>query len=136
QAVVDAVPSKQPDYHPLYDLELPTRQKIEKIATDIYGASSVVFMPGARAAIRRLEAAGSGDLPICIAKTQYSLSDNPRVPGRPEGFSVTVREIRLSAGAGFIVALTGDMLTMPGLPSLPAAEGMTISADGEVRGLE
>lgn len=135
KAVVDAVPSKQPDYRPIYDLELPTRQKIEKIATEIYGASHVAFAPAARGALRRLQGAGFGNLPICMAKTQYSLSDNPRVVGRPEGFSVTVREIRLSAGAGFIVVLTGDVLTMPGLPETPSAAQMILDADGSVTGL-
>ncbi len=135
QAVVDAVPSTEPEYCPLYDLNLPTRKKIEKIATEIYGAREVVFAVSARRAIRRFRSAGYGDLPICIAKTQYSLSDNPRAAGRPEGFSITVREARLSAGAGFIVALTGDILTMPGLPETPSAEGMVLHTDGTVTGL-
>ena len=135
QTVVDAIPSAEPEYCPLYELDLPARKKIEEIATAIYGAREVVFAPGVRGAIRRFRSAGYGDLPICVAKTQYSLSDNPRGIGRPEGFTITVREARLSAGAGFIVALTGDMLTMPGLPEVPSAEGMMLHSDGTVTGL-
>lgn len=135
ETVVDAIPSAEPEYRPLYGLDLPARKKIEAIATTVYGAREVVFASGVRGAIRRFRSAGYGDLPICVAKTQYSLSDNPRAAGRPEGFTITVREARLSAGAGFIVALTGDMLTMPGLPEIPSAEGMTLNSDGTVTGL-
>ncbi len=135
KAVTDSVKSGESDFHPLYPLDLPVREKIETIAAEVYGADTVNFTAAARRTLRRLEKEGYGELPVCIAKTQYSLSDKPRVVGRPEGFSISVREIRLSAGAGFVVALTGETLTMPGLPPHPASEGMTISADGTVSGL-
>ena len=92
-------------------------------------------MPAAQKALAEAEALGYGKLPVCIAKTQYSLSDNPALTGRPEGFTVTVREARISAGAGFIVALTGDIMTMPGLPRVPAAEKIDIDANGKIEGL-
>ena len=135
EAVLDALPSRHPDHRPFYDLSLSTTEKIEKIAKGIYGAQNVVFSRDARVGIKRLANAGFGDLPVCIAKTQYSLSDNPRVLGRPDGHSFTVREVRVAAGAGFIVALSGDMLTMPGLPEYPSAEEMVLNRDGTVIGL-
>ncbi|MBC8080400.1 MAG: formate--tetrahydrofolate ligase [Gorillibacterium sp.] len=106
----------------LYERELPIKEKIERIVQEIYGGSGVSFAPAAEKAIRRITESGFGDLPVCMAKTQYSLSDNAKLLGRPEGFTVTVREIRLSAGAGFIVAITGNVMTMPGLPKVPTAE--------------
>jgi formate--tetrahydrofolate ligase len=111
------------------------RKKIESVAVKIYGAGGVVFAPGAAKEIDRLEGIGFGGLPVCMAKTQYSLSDDPAKLGRPEGFSITVRSVRVSAGAGFVVALTGDIMTMPGLPKLPAAERIDISPDGKISGL-
>ena len=109
--------------------------KIEAIARKIYGAEGVDFTAAARRTIEEIEGLGMDKLPVCMAKTQYSLSDDPAKLGRPQGFRITVRELRLSAGAGFIVALTGDILTMPGLPKHPAAENMDITEDGRITGL-
>lgn len=119
----------------LYDEKLPIKQKIEIIATEIYGANGVHYSPSAEKKIAEIQALGCADLPICMAKTQYSLSDNPAKLGRPTGFTITVKEIRLSAGAGFIVALLGDVMTMPGLPKKPAAAAIDIDAKGNISGL-
>ncbi|MFQ5888860.1 MAG: formate--tetrahydrofolate ligase [Gemmatimonadota bacterium] len=123
------------DFRPLYPLEVPLAEKLETIATRAYGARGINMLPAAERAVTRFVAAGYGDLPVCVAKTQYSLSDNPALHGRPCDFEVTVRELRLSAGAGFVVALTGDVLTMPGLPARPAAEAMRVHPDGRIEGL-
>ena len=104
------------DYRPLYDTDLTLEEKIKTIVTKIYGGKNVIYTPEAALQLRRLEKTSLSKLPVCMAKTQYSLSDNPKLLGRPEGFDVTVREVRASAGAGFIVVLTGDIMTMPGLP--------------------
>lgn len=130
--LIDAVPSS---FRPLYEVELPIKQKINIIASEIYGASGVVYTPSAEKTIKKIEEMGLDKLPICMAKTQYSLSDNPVLLGRPEGFDITVREIRISAGAGFIVAITGDIMTMPGLPKVPAAEKIDIDEKGMISGL-
>lgn len=122
-------------FHHLYDLDLPVKAKIEKICTEIYGADGVSYTADAEKLLKRFTDMGYGHLPICIAKTQYSLSDNPDLKGRPQGFNVTIREVRLSAGAGFIVALTGTIMTMPGLGKSPAAEKIDIKANGEIVGL-
>ena len=122
------------DYCPLYDTSLSIAEKIQTIVTKIYGGRSVVYTPDAAAQLKRLEKTDLARLPVCMAKTQYSLSDNPKLLGRPEGFDVTVREVRASAGAGFIVVLTGDIMTMPGLPKNPAAEKIDIE-DGVITGL-
>lgn len=114
-------------FRPLYELELPIKEKITRIVQDIYGGDGVVFAPAAEKAIRKINELGYGDLPVCMAKTQYSLSDNAKLLGRPQGFTVNVREIRLSAGAGFIVAITGNIMTMPGLPKVPTAEQLGIA---------
>ena len=132
---VVAACEKPADFHVLYDEALPIQEKIETIAHKIYHAGSVLYTKGAEKAIRDITALGFGNLPICIAKTQYSLSDNPSLLGAPEGFEITVRDVKLSAGAGFVVALTGDIMTMPGLPKVPAAMGMDIDADGKITGL-
>ncbi|HQD38063.1 MAG TPA: formate--tetrahydrofolate ligase, partial [Candidatus Avimonas sp.] len=105
------------------------------IAREIYGADGVDFLPAASKELDRLTALGYGSLPVCIAKTQYSFSDNPQLAGRPTGFKITVREVRLSAGAGFVVAITGDIMTMPGLPKVPAAEKIDIDESGRITGL-
>jgi len=130
--LTDTVPSR---FKALYDVKLPIKEKIETIAREIYGARGVVYSPAADKMIKKLEELGLSDLPVCMAKTQYSLSDNPKLLGRPENFEITVREIRVSAGAGFIVALTGEIMTMPGLPKIPAAEKIDIDADGVITGL-
>jgi len=126
---------KAPSYQPLYPVAQPLKQKIEKIAREIYGAKDVAYVGSAEKDIARLEAIGLRDVPVCMAKTQYSFSDDPKKLGRPEGFTITVREVTPSAGAGFVVAHTGDIMTMPGLPKRPAAEGMTVATDGTITGL-
>lgn len=123
------------NFAPIYDEKASIDEKINIIAKEIYGADGVVYTPKAKKAIARLEKQGFDKLPICMAKTQYSLSDDPSLLGRPSGFEITVREVRVSAGAGFVVALTGDVMTMPGLPKVPAANNMDIDKDGKIVGL-
>lgn len=123
------------DFRFLYHLELPVKEKIAAICQEIYGADGVTYSAEANRTIATLEDLGYGQLPICIAKTQYSLSDNPDLKGRPRGFRVNVREVRLSAGAGFIVAIAGNIMTMPGLGKTPAAETIDIKDNGEIVGL-
>jgi formate--tetrahydrofolate ligase len=118
-----------------YDLTDPVEEKIRKVAVNIFGAKDIEILPEAKARIEEFTKSGYGELPICIAKTQYSLSDDPKALGRPEGFTLTVREVRLSAGAGYLVVLTGKILTMPGLPSHPAALDISIDGDGKIHGL-
>jgi formate--tetrahydrofolate ligase len=118
-----------------YPLDVSYVQKADLIAKNVYGAEGADVEPAARATFERLELEGYGGLPVCMAKTQLSISDDPKKQGRPTGFRVTVREARLSAGAGFVVALLGDVMTMPGLPKVPAARNVRIEADGTVRGL-
>ena len=130
--LLDRVPSR---FRFLYGLDAPVKEKIETIAREIYGARGVVYSPAADRTIRKLTDLGLDDLPVCMAKTQYSLSDNPKMLGRPENFEINVREVRVPAGAGCIVALTGDIMTMPGLPKVPAAEQIDIREDGSITGL-
>jgi formate--tetrahydrofolate ligase len=118
-----------------YETDTPIKEKIEAIATRIYGAKGVVFAGPAEKEIKKLERLGFGNLPICMAKTQYSLTDDPTLIGRPEDFVVTVRSIKVSAGAGFLVALTGDIMTMPGLPKVPSAEHIDVDETGVISGL-
>ena len=118
-----------------YDTSLSIPEKIEQIVRRVYGGEGVQIAPTAKKEIDRLHALGYGELPICMAKTQYSFSDDPQKLGAPEGFTVTVRNVRVSAGAGFIVALTGDIMTMPGLPKVPAAEKIDVTDDGKITGL-
>lgn len=122
-------------FAPIYSLDLPLKEKIQAIATKIYGADGVQYTAAAEKNIKEIEALGGGCLPVCIAKTQYSLSDNPALLGRPEGFQITVREARLSNGAGFVVVLTGNIMTMPGLPKVPAAEKIDVNEKGIIEGL-
>lgn len=127
---------KQPaDFHYMYEVEQSIPEKIEAIAKAIYGADGVDFTAPAKKQLAEIEALGLDKMPICMAKTQYSLSDDATKLGRPEGFRITVKELRISAGAGFIVALTGNILTMPGLPKKPAAENMDIDVNGKISGL-
>lgn len=126
---------KKPEPKYIYDLNDSVEDKIKAVATKIYGAKDVDILPEARELIEGFEKAGYGNLPICVAKTQYSLSDDPKLLGRPEGFTLTVREARLAAGAGYIVILTGKIMTMPGLPKAPAALKIDIDPDGTVHGL-
>jgi len=123
------------NFKPLYDLDLSIEEKMEKIAKEIYRADGVDFTPAAKKQIKELTKLGYDKLPICVAKTQYSFSDDATLLGAPTGFTITVRELRVSAGAGFIVALTGSIMTMPGLPKVPAANGMDILSDGTIIGL-
>ena len=118
-----------------YDASAPIFEKVETIVKRVYGGAGVVFTPAAKKEAERLTVLGFGALPICMAKTQYSFSDDPTKLGAPEGFTVTVRNIRVSAGAGFLVALTGDIMTMPGLPKSPAAERIDVTEDGKITGL-
>jgi formate--tetrahydrofolate ligase len=119
----------------IYDLNASIQEKINSIATKIYGADGVDYMDQALVDIANLEKIGLASLPVCIAKTQYSLSDNASLFGRPKNFKITIRELKASAGAGFIVAYAGSILTMPGLPKHPAAENMDISENGKITGL-
>ncbi|HHL52002.1 MAG TPA: formate--tetrahydrofolate ligase [Flammeovirgaceae bacterium] len=122
-------------FKPIYDLEATVEEKIIKVAKTIYGAGSVVFQPQAKKDLKTIEKLGLTKLPVCIAKTQNSLSDNTKLLGRPEGFKLTVREIEIAAGAGFVIPITGNMLRMPGLPMIPAAESIDIDGDGNITGL-
>ena len=123
------------NFRPLYDAALPIKQKIETIAREIYGADGVDYAPAAEKNIAQCEAMGLGATPVCIAKTQYSFSDDPTRLGRPSGFRITIRDVYPSAGAGFVVALAGDIMTMPGLAKVPAAEAMRVHPDGTIEGL-
>ena len=133
--VVDATDAAPPSPQYVYELEDPAEEKIRKIARTIYGAKDVIFTQTANATLKKIKDLGYGALPICMAKTQLSLTDDPTKPGRPRDFTITVREVRLSAGAGFLVPLTGDMMTMPGLPRVPAARGVKLLPDGKIKGL-
>lgn len=135
EMLCDLIAKHPSNFKPLYDLDLSIREKIEAINHEIYGGASVIFTDNALKEIKNIEALGFSSLPVCMAKTQYSLSDNPSLLGKPEGFTLTVKEVRLSAGAGFIVALTGEIMTMPGLPKIPAANKIDISEEGIITGL-
>jgi len=134
EKVLEAL-DKESDFHFLYDESKPIKEKIETIAKEIYGADSVNYSGKAEKQIKQFTELGYDQMPICMAKTQSSISDDPTIKGRPSNFTVTVREINLSAGAGFLVPLTGPVLTMPGLPKRPAAEGIDVDADGKISGL-
>ena len=123
------------DFRFAYDLDLPLKEKITQIATKIYGADGVDFAPAAAKGIDNLEKLGYGGVPVCMAKTQYSLTDDEKKLGRPEGFRITIRQVSLSAGAGFLVAITGAIMKMPGLPKVPAAEKIDVTSDGKITGL-
>ena len=133
--VVETLRTKESHFAPLYPDNLSLREKIETVAREIYGAGSVSFAPAAAKALDRIEALGFSHMPVCMAKTQYSLSDDPKLLGRPEGFNVNIREAYVSAGAGFVVAITGAIMTMPGLPKRPAAEGIDVDESGKITGL-
>ncbi|UCC82690.1 MAG: formate--tetrahydrofolate ligase [Gemmatimonadota bacterium] len=134
-AVLETVEKGEASYKPLYPLELSIKEKVQTVATKVYGAGDVNYTPQAEKQLTQLEKLGFGDLPICMAKTQYSLSDDPAKRARPEGFDITVREARVSAGAGFVVVLTGDIMTMPGLGKKPAAVNMRVNEKGQIEGL-
>lgn len=135
QKVLDTMRTKESHYKPLYELNLSIKEKIETIAKEIYGADGVAYDPAAEKAIKTIEANGYQELPVCMAKNQYSLSDDATKLGRPTGFTVHIREVYVSAGAGFIVAITGNVMTMPGLPKVPAAEGIDVDENGRITGL-
>ncbi len=123
------------DFHTLYDEKLPIKEKLDIIAKEIYRADGVIYTAQAEKSLKEIEKLGFSDIPVCVAKTQYSLSDDPTKLGKPENFNITVRDLKLSAGAGFVVALTGDIMTMPGLPKVPAAEKIDCDNDGYISGL-
>lgn len=135
QHVVDIVESKSSNFKPLYNWESSVEDKIKTIATKIYGADNIEYTSLAKRNLRTITNLGLENLPICIAKTQKSLSDDPKLLGRPKGFTITVREIEIAAGAGFLVPITGDMMRMPGLPAHPASENIDIDNDGNISGL-
>ncbi len=135
EKLLDTLETKESHYHPLYELDLPLKKKIETIAEEIYGADGVSYAPAAARALKKLEELGFGNLPVCMAKNQYSLSDDQTKLGRPTGFTITVRDVYVSAGAGFVVVLTGNVMTMPGLPKHPAAFDIDVDENGVITGL-
>jgi len=135
EAVVDVVENKATQYKALYHWEAPVKEKIEKIAKEIYGADKIVYENKALLNLKRIDRLGFNDFAICMAKTQKSFSDNEKLIGRPSGFTVTVREIEIAAGAQFLIPILGKMMRMPGLPAVPASENMTIDDHGVISGL-
>lgn len=133
--VVETIEKKPSNFTPLYDLKLSLKDKIETVAKEIYGAATVTYDNAAEKAIAKIEELGYQQVPVCMAKNQYSLSDDPTRLGRPTGFNIHIREVYVSAGAGFVVAITGTVMTMPGLPKKPAAEGIDVNEDGIITGL-
>ena len=129
--VIKNLDNNENHFHYLYDEKLSIKEKIEIVSKEIYGAEGVIYSEKAEESIKKIESIGRDKLPICIAKTQYSLSDDPKLLGRPEKFNITIREILLKNGAEFIVAIAGNIMTMPGLPKIPAAEAIHIAEDGE-----
>lgn len=134
-AVVETIEGTKSEYKPLYDEKLTVREKLDIIAKEIYRADGVNFAPKAAKALREIEDLGLDRVPVCVAKTQYSLSDDPAKLGKPEHFSITVSDVRASAGAGFVVVYTGDVMVMPGLPKVPAADNIDVDEDGKITGL-
>lgn len=135
EKVLNTLENKESNFHVLYPDDMPLKEKINTIAKEIYGADGVVFDPAASKMLDKLTDLGFGNLPVCMAKTQYSLSDDQTKLGHPEGFNITVRDVFVNAGAGFVVALTGAIMTMPGLPKKPAAFGIDVDDDGKITGL-
>lgn len=135
EKVLKTLETKKSDFHVLYEDDLPLEDKIRRVATEIYGAGSVSFSSAAKKQLKTITDMGFGELPVCMAKNQYSLSDDPKLLGRPQGFELSVREAYVSAGAGFVVVLTGDVMTMPGLPKKPAAYGIDVNEAGVITGL-
>ena len=135
EKVIETLETKTSSFHPIYEDDCSLKDKIETVAKEIYGADGVTYAPAAQKMFKKIEDMGFGHLPVCMAKTQYSLSDDASRLGRPEGFTVNVREVYVSAGAGFVVAITGAIMTMPGLPKVPAANGIDVSEDGVITGL-
>lgn len=135
EKVLETLNHKESHYHPLYPDEMSLKDKVLTIASEIYGADGVSYTPAAERALARIEQMGFGSMPVCMAKTQYSLSDDQNKLGRPTGFTINVRDVYVSAGAGFVVVLTGAIMTMPGLPKKPAADGIDVNEDGKITGL-
>lgn len=135
EKVLQVLKTTETGFKPLYELKLSLKEKIETVAKEIYGAGTVSYDPAAEKAIAHIEELGYKEIPVCMAKNQYSLSDDPGRLGRPEGFNIHIREVYLSAGAGFVVAITGTVMTMPGLPKKPAAENIDVTEDGMITGL-
>ena len=135
EKVLETLENKESCFHTLYEDSLSIKEKIETVAREIYGARGVIYEPAAERQIARIESMGFGQLPVCMAKNQYSLSDDAKKLGRPENFDIHIREVYVSAGAGFVVALTGAIMTMPGLPKVPAANGIDVTEDGKITGL-
>ena len=135
EKVLETLETKESHFHPLYEDDLSIKEKIEKIATEIYGARGVVYEPAAEKQIAKIESLGFAKFPVCMAKNQYSLSDDAKKLGRPENFDIHIREAYVSAGAGFVVVLTGAVMTMPGLPKTPAAFNIDVTDDGKIVGL-
>ena len=135
EKVLETLETKESRFHTLYEDSLSLKEKIETISREIYGAGKVIYEPAAEKQLARIEALGFGEFPICMAKNQYSLSDDASKLGRPENFDIHIREVYVSAGAGFVVALTGAIMTMPGLPKVPAANSIDVSDDGKITGL-
>ena len=135
EIVLETLETKESGFHTLYGDDLSLKEKIETISREIYGARGVVYEPAAERQIAKIESMGFGSFPICMAKNQYSLSDDAKKLGRPENFDIHIREVYVSAGAGFVVALTGAVMTMPGLPKVPAANGIDVTDDGKITGL-
>ena len=133
--LIDLLENKESNFKPIYDLNLPIEEKIKTIAREIYGADDVIFTKKAKTNIKKLTDLGLDKLPICIAKTQYSLSDDASLLGRPTGFNIEINDLIPNAGSGFLVAISGDIMRMPGLPKVPAANNMDILEDGEIVGL-
>ena len=133
--VISAVENQKADFKPAYDTDMSIKDKINEIVTKIYGGKGVNYTPKAQKQIARLEELGLDKKPVCMAKTQYSLSDNAKLLGRPENFEITVSNVRISNGAGFIVVETGNIMVMPGLPKVPAADNIDVDADGKITGL-
>ncbi len=135
EKVLETLENKESHFHTLYEDEAALKEKIETISREIYGAKGVIYEPAAEKQLAKIESLGFGNLPVCMAKNQYSLSDDAKKLGRPKNFDIHIREVYVSAGAGFVVALTGAIMTMPGLPKVPAANGIDVSEDGKITGL-
>lgn len=135
EKVLKTLETKESNFAPIYPDEMPLKEKIRTVAKEIYGADDVVFEKAAEKQLAKIEGMGFGNLPVCMAKTQYSLSDDQTLLGRPTGFDIHVRDVYVSAGAGFVVVLTGAIMTMPGLPKVPAANGIDVTDDGKITGL-
>ncbi len=133
--VLETLKQKESHYHPIYPDDMSLKDKVNVVATEIYGADNVSYTPAAAKSMARIEEMGFGALPVCMAKTQYSLSDDQNKLGRPTGFTINVRDVYVSAGAGFVVVLTGAIMTMPGLPKKPAADGIDVNEEGKITGL-